>query len=83
MDTTLEDNMSLNYIRSCYLVPALLGGRVIAYGKFGTITGADGAHLKIQLDGDKMSGIYHPIDGIEYKRRLNHKENAHDLSVAH
>jgi hypothetical protein len=32
------DNMSLNYIRSCYMVPAHLGGRVIAYGRFGTIT---------------------------------------------
>jgi len=59
--------MSLNYIRSCYMVPAHLGGRVIAFGRFGTITGADGAHLRIQLDGDKLSGIYHPIDGIEYQ----------------
>lgn len=35
-------------------------------GRFGTITGADGAHLRIQLDEDEMSGNYHPIDGIEY-----------------
>lgn len=59
--------MSLEYIRNYYGVPAKKGGRVNAYGKPGTITGARHAHLLIKLDGEQQSARpYHPTDGIEY-----------------
>lgn len=59
--------MSLEYIRNYYGVPAKKGGRVNAYGKPGTITGARNAHLLIKLDGEQQhSRPYHPTDGIEY-----------------
>ncbi len=32
----------------------------------GTITGERGCYLRITLDGDKNSGIYHPTWEIEY-----------------
>ena len=34
--------------------------------RLGTITGADGARLRIRLDGDKRAMPYHPTWGIEY-----------------
>ncbi|HEY1029777.1 MAG TPA: hypothetical protein VGE28_19360 [Pseudomonas sp.] len=58
--------MSLEYIRNYYGVPAKKGGRVNAYGKPGTITGARNAHLLIKLDSEQHSNSYHPTDGIEY-----------------
>ena len=32
----------------------------------GTITGSDGAHLRIRLDGNKHSYVFHPTWKIEY-----------------
>lgn len=55
----------MDYIRNYYGVPAKRGGRVTYQGNPGTITGHSGPHLKVRLDGEKHSGIYHPMD-LEY-----------------
>jgi hypothetical protein len=66
--------MSLDYIRTAYAVPAKKGQRVRYTGdkgpkssaREGVITGAEGAHLRIRLDGDSFSNIYHPTWELEY-----------------
>lgn len=62
--------MSIAYIRDFYGVPAKRGGRVEYYGGkmpiFGTITGADGAHLSIRLDGNKHPSPFHPTWALRY-----------------
>jgi len=66
--------MSLEYIRAAYAVPAKKGQWVrytgvkgpTAKAREGVITGAEGAHLRIRLDGDSFSNIYHPTWEIEY-----------------
>lgn len=63
---------SLTHVRERYGVPAQRGMRVVANGRPGTITCADGHHLMIRLDGEKRSGRWHPTweidygDGIDY-----------------
>lgn len=58
------------YIRDYYGVPARLGSRVTYSGgqqpQAGTITGFDGAYLRIQLDGEQEVCNYHPTWKIEY-----------------
>lgn len=62
--------MSMQYIRDTYSVPAKRGARVEYTGEasptLGTITGSEGARLRICMDGDKHSGIYHPVWKIRY-----------------
>lgn len=58
--------MSMQYIRRYYGVPAKRGMRVVAIGKPGVITGSDDARLRIRLDGESRSGIYHPTWEITY-----------------
>lgn len=58
--------MSFDYIKSYYGVDAKRGQRVVANGKPGVITGADGQYVTIRLDGEKHAKPYHPIDGIDY-----------------
>lgn len=66
--------MSLQYISQMYGVPAKRGQRVRYTGdkgpkgatREGVITSAHGAHLRIRLDGDSFSNIYHPTWEIEY-----------------
>ena len=62
--------MSMKYIREVYHVPAKRGMRVThTYGhphRHGTITGSRGARLRIRLDGDSASGIYHPTWELTY-----------------
>lgn len=63
--------MSIDYIRRYYGVPAKKGGRVEYTGggakpQFGTICGADGAHLTIRLDGMKHTMPYHPTWELRY-----------------
>lgn len=66
--------MSLEYIRATYHVPAKVGQRVRYTGdkgpkgwvREGTITGANGSHLRIRMDGDSFSNIYHPTWELEY-----------------
>lgn len=62
----------MDYIRTCYGVPAKRGGRVIYHGdpdgtsKKGTITGSRGSYLRIRLDGQTYSFDFHPTWKIEY-----------------
>jgi hypothetical protein len=65
--------MSMAYIRDHYKVPAKRGGRVRYSGNpggqppvDGTITASDGAHLRIRLDGNKHSYVFHPTWKLEY-----------------
>lgn len=62
--------MSIEYIRNTYGVDARRGGRVIYSGgpqpTQGTITGTDGAHLLIRLDGREHSDPFHPTWKLEY-----------------
>lgn len=61
--------MSMDYIKDTYRVPAKRGGRVeYTYGgsRFGTITGADGARLRIRLDGEIASRVFHPTWELKY-----------------
>ena len=68
--------MNMAYIRKTYDVPARRGGRV-AYidsnpngdGDIkikGTITGSHCSYLRIRLDGESRSRLYHPNWNIEY-----------------
>lgn len=64
--------MSLSYIRSQYLVPAVPHGRVRYLGdktkgpQFGTIIGASGAHIDIRMDNTRHAQPYHPTWELEY-----------------
>jgi len=62
--------MGIAYIRKYYGVPAKRGGRVLykrpGMEKEGTIKGAKGAHLKIQLDGDTKPLLFHPTWNLTY-----------------
>jgi len=66
--------MSLDYICQSYGVPANRGQRIRYTGdkspkataRDGTITGAEGPHLRIRMDGDSFASIYHPTWEIEY-----------------
>ncbi len=58
--------MSMEYIRTYYKVPAKKGQKVMALGKLGVITGARGAHLRIRLEGQKRSSLYHPTWEMQY-----------------
>lgn len=53
------------YIRTYYKVPAAKWGIVKVDGKFGVITGADGAHILIRVEGGQERP-YHPTSGVEY-----------------
>ncbi len=63
--------MSLAQIRKTYNVPAKRGARVeyLAHdGELmeGTITGTRGPHLRVRLDGNKFSTIFHPTWALKY-----------------
>lgn len=62
--------MSMAYIRKTYGVPAKRGARVEYTGcgkkMAGTIRSAHGGHLRIQLDGQKHAGNYHPTWELRY-----------------
>ena len=62
--------MTMEQARQYYKVPAKRGGRVLYTGgespRYGTIRSAKGHYLRIQLDGDKHAGYYHPTWEIEY-----------------
>lgn len=59
--------MTAAYVRRYYKVPAKRGGRVIANGKPGVITGFDGQYLRVRLDGEKRSTPWHPTWRMEYQ----------------
>lgn len=56
--------MSMTYIRQYYKVPAKRGIRVIVIGngKKGIITSSYNSYIKVRIDGERRSGIYHPND---------------------
>lgn len=62
--------MSMALVRRLYSVPAKRGGRVEYTGdgqpEQGVITGSDGAHLRIRLDGHKHSHTFHPRWQLRY-----------------
>lgn len=58
--------MSFDYIRRQYKVPARRGGRVLFKGQPGVITSARGCYIRVRLDGEKRSGIYHPTWEMVY-----------------
>jgi hypothetical protein len=58
--------MTAEYVRSCYRVPAKRGGRVIADGNAGVITGFQDQYLLVRLDGDEDSSVWHPTWHMEY-----------------
>lgn len=66
--------MSMQRIRRRYDVPAKRGMRVryVADGKhppeMGTITSSDGMRLRIRLDSQKRSYLFHPTWGLEYPK---------------
>jgi hypothetical protein len=78
--------MSLSYIRTTYRVPAKRGQRVRYTGdrgpkakpREGVIVGAEGAHLRIRMDGDSFSNIYHPTWELEYIDNPVLKDIRHD-----
>jgi hypothetical protein len=59
--------MAMAWIRRNYGVPALRGGRVKFKGKLGTIVGSSGPYLRVRLDGEKLSRVYHPTWKMEYE----------------
>lgn len=54
--------MSMGYIRKTYGVPVKQGIRVTLDfdGQKGVITSADGAYVRVKLDGEKRSVRVHP-----------------------
>lgn len=66
--------MSMAYIRTHYRVPAKRGGRVEFTSSDrdgrevmeGTITGSRGASLRVRLDGNNRSYIFHPTYNLRY-----------------
>ncbi len=62
--------MSLRYIRRYYEVPAHRGARVEYIGhqdaKQGTVVGSAGARIRVRMDGEKHTGIYHPTWEMRY-----------------
>lgn len=62
--------MSLRYIRNYFEVPAHRGTRVEFTGgkipKQGTIRGSEGMNLRILMDGEAFTSIYHPTRNLRY-----------------
>lgn len=59
--------MSLSYIRNQYGVPAHRGRRVTVQGKRAVITGASGARLRVRVDGELQTRLFHPTDDVVYE----------------
>ena len=66
--------MSMAHIRQTYGVPAKRGMRIEYSGnldksgkpRLGTIAGSAGERLRIRMDGEPRTGIYHPTWKIKY-----------------
>jgi len=56
----------MDYIRKHYNVPAKVGMRVKTEKGKGYIVGSCNAYLRIRLDGEKKSRVFHPTYKIEY-----------------
>lgn len=53
---------NLKYISDYYNVPARRGAAVRYRGKAGVVTGASGPHIRVRLEDEPSSRIYHPTD---------------------
>ncbi len=62
--------MTIAWICKSYSVPAEIGGRVEYSGnakrEMGTITGTQGPHLLIRMDGSDHARPYHPTWKLRY-----------------
>ena len=68
--------MSMERIRKRYGVPAKRGARVrytytgdltkLVEPRLGIITGSVGDRIRIRMEGDSFTGIYHPTWELEY-----------------
>lgn len=63
--------MSIEYIRKHYNIPVKQGMRVRVCTILGTIIGTKFSYLKIRLDGEHVTQLYHPTDNIEYLINTN------------
>lgn len=61
----------LEYIRTYYKVPAVVGRVVYYKDRRGVVSGASGPHVKVWLDGDKSDLIVHPRD-LTWSNELGH-----------
>jgi hypothetical protein len=54
----------MDYINATYRTKYRIDSRVIytgdGYAKIGTVVGARSAYLRVQMDGEKSIGLYHP-----------------------
>jgi len=64
----MDRDLSLDYIREYYGVPAEPGRRVEVYGKPGVIVSGVNAYIVVLLDSAKPTDTepYHPTDGVRY-----------------
>lgn len=71
--------MSMEYIRKHYTQNARRGARVQYTGEAvaqqGTITGTCGARLRVRMDGEKHTGIYHPTWEMHYLQQATEKSS--------
>ncbi len=52
---------SLDWVKKYYDLPFIKRGmRVQADGQMGTVTSGYGSYVRVRLDGEKRSDIYHP-----------------------
>ena len=69
-DEWSASEMSMEWVRRSYGVPAKRGGRIGYTGdgkkELGTIRSASGAYLMIQLDGMKRTLPFHPTWKLRY-----------------
>ena len=60
----------MEWVRKTYGVPAKRGVRVEYTGEIspqiGTITSAKDGYIRVRMDGDNYSGIYHPTWEMRY-----------------
>ena len=54
------------YINKLYGLKIVLGVLVKYKGELGKITGVNGQHVMIELEGEKISKQYHPTWELEY-----------------
>ena len=61
--------MSMTFIRKHYGITLKRGDRVLYTGedepREGVIVGANGAYLRVRLDGDRHTGLYHATWRLE------------------
>lgn len=66
--------MTAQYVRSRYGVPAKRGMHVVIDGQSGVITGFDGAHLRVRIDGEKHPTNAHPTWRVQYPKESSNDQ---------